>query len=541
MCARAATESWGRLPARAGCAALPFVPVSPSAPRRARRNAGAALLVLAPPPPCAPMSHIPASTGTCRIPASARRNAHTVSLLVFAPPNAARASCAARARGVGAAPRRGSPRTRSRSPGRRRRTPRPSTPPANARCNAHTVPRAAMASYPYPRAPGAGLADHIPRSIPASTRTRSLPRRASSRTRTRAPHRPLLLVPARARPLLRPVAHRRVRGHDTFPCALAAPALPGLAPPRERKESLLRAPPRTCTPRRPRAHVAPLAPRSSTRASSTARARGVGAALRWLRTRLAACDPSCSRGFASSLDVLGRHTPHLCASTHSCRGRHGTCSVLATAHTPHDAPVKAAQCSRPRRGGDGERAGGRRLRELDEACGGVAGSPARVRGWRAKRSRHATLPSSGSALAFPASDSDSHMEGVWKRGLASVGRQTNSRGPGPTTLAIDTAARLLHPFRFLPHKQWDGRPRAAYGLLSPALDAVLGLPDAVHRALAHARRHPVRLQRARAQRAPPHRRHLVPAFLATCAEGAGAREEERWAEEARRRCVLTGG
>ncbi|KAJ6490506.1 hypothetical protein DFH09DRAFT_1105119 [Mycena vulgaris] len=128
---------------------------------------------------CASMSRIPANTGAWRTPASARRNVHTVFLLVLVPPNAARASSAARAR-VGAAPRRGSPRTRSRSPGRRRRTlalaphlralvasptpcpaprwPRTRTPERRAHASLTTSP----AASPQVRGLGVSLATRLP-------------------------------------------------------------------------------------------------------------------------------------------------------------------------------------------------------------------------------------------------------------------------------------------------------------------------------------------------------------------------------------------
>ncbi|KAJ6517630.1 hypothetical protein DFH09DRAFT_1332235 [Mycena vulgaris] len=75
------------------------------------------------------------------------------------------------------------------------------------------------------------------------------------------------------------------------------------------------------------------------------------------------------------------------------------------------------------------------------------------------------------------------------------------------------------PFRFLPHKQWDEghHPHGQCTAFSPRTGVATPL---VFRALA------LDVRRAAVAR-------LVHAFLATCAEGAGAREEERWAEDAR--------
>ncbi|KAJ7076969.1 hypothetical protein B0H15DRAFT_862667 [Mycena belliarum] len=82
-------------------------------------------------------------------------------------------------------------------------------------------------------------------------------------------------------------------------------------------------------------------------------------------------------------------------------------------------------------------------------------------------------------------------------------------------------------------------PRAAYGLLSPARDAVLGLPDAarlVGRVCAALSRSGPATPFVFSALALDVRRggvvRLVHAFLATCKEGAGAGAEEKWAEEA---------
>ncbi|KAJ6524104.1 hypothetical protein DFH09DRAFT_1372258 [Mycena vulgaris] len=83
-------------------------------------------------------------------------------------------------------------------------------------------------------------------------------------------------------------------------------------------------------------------------------------------------------------------------------------------------------------------------------------------------------------------------------------------------------------------------PRTAYGLLSLARDAVLGLPDAarlVGRVCAQLERTGVATPFVFSALALDVRRAAVARleheFLAICADGAGAREEERWAEEAR--------
>ncbi|KAJ6501376.1 hypothetical protein DFH09DRAFT_1441674 [Mycena vulgaris] len=121
--------------------------------------------------------------------------------------------------------------------------------------------------------------------------------------------------------------------------------------------------------------------------------------------------------------------------------------------------------------------------------------------------------------------------------------RTNSGGPGAT------ASRTPPPSASSPLPSRRSRtlrrggsppPRAAYGLLSPARDAVLALPDAARLvACACAEFEPtgvttpfvfsalaLDVRRAAVAR-------LVHAPLATLAEGAGSREEGRWAEEAR--------
>ncbi|KAJ6501412.1 hypothetical protein DFH09DRAFT_1102481 [Mycena vulgaris] len=173
----------------------------PRAPR-------AALLVLAPPPPCAPMSRIPANTGTWRIPASAPRNAHTMFLLHRPPPEHEESvlrlavglpARAAARRNAGAALLALAPHLRvlvaTPTPFPTPRWPRTRTPERPAHASLTTFPR----------------------RIPASTKTRCLPRRAPPRTRTHTPCSWLTLATAPPeRPLPHPVAHRRVYG-DTRP------------------------------------------------------------------------------------------------------------------------------------------------------------------------------------------------------------------------------------------------------------------------------------------------------------------------------------
>ncbi|KAJ6543728.1 hypothetical protein DFH09DRAFT_1390295 [Mycena vulgaris] len=121
--------------------------------------------------------------------------------------------------------------------------------------------------------------------------------------------------------------------------------------------------------------------------------------------------------------------------------------------------------------------------------------------------------------------------------------RTNSGGPGAT------ASRTPPPSASYPLPSRRSRtlrrggsppPRAAYGLLSPARHAVLGLPDAarlVTRACAEFERTGVASPFAFSALELDVRRtaveRLVHAFLAACADGAGSREEGRWAEEAR--------
>ncbi|KAJ6503021.1 hypothetical protein DFH09DRAFT_1441154 [Mycena vulgaris] len=181
-----------------------------------------------------------------------------------------------------------------------RRTPRPRT-AAALRTNAPRSPRsphprehgdlahprAAPASYPYPRAPRAPRSQHPPphpREYGDSVSPRARPappsssylhpkrrvrviHRASARSRCSAPRcagfvraQPALLFVLAPHPLCLPARASLTESPRALPAPPAALLL-GLAPPCKRKESLLR-PPRTCTPRNARARGASFVPDS---------------------------------------------------------------------------------------------------------------------------------------------------------------------------------------------------------------------------------------------------------------------------------------
>ncbi|KAJ6503033.1 hypothetical protein DFH09DRAFT_1441204 [Mycena vulgaris] len=317
---------------------FPLVPVPPSAayassaarargvgaaPRHARRNAGTALLVLAPPPPCAltprvrPVHHIPASTGT----------AHPRARDTFLPRWLRTHTPERRARGSLTTSTAASPRVRGLG----------------------ASPRALGAALLLALAPRTPRARRPPRE-----REGSVQRPVVLASFALSPRSPSYLHPIRAPRSPNPREYVSPRAHLHGICRLPAPRTPPSPHPREYGDTMppcarsphrpCRTAPRTCTPVRAQGVAAALS--SSHLHRPSARARGADfvpdspTAIPRTGAGVVRAQPRCT-GMTRA------------ASLRSCRGGHGTLRSAADhvrVHSPRG-------CSTLDSGGEGEGSG----------------------------------------------------------------------------------------------------------------------------------------------------------------------------------------
>ncbi|KAJ6503024.1 hypothetical protein DFH09DRAFT_1441156 [Mycena vulgaris] len=279
----------------------------PRAALAARLPARAALLVLAPPPPCAltprvrPVHHIPASTGT----------AHPRARDTFLPRWLRTHTPERRARGSLTTSTAASPRVRGLG----------------------ASPRALGAALLLALAPRTPRARRPPRE-----REGSVQRPVVLASFALSPRSPSYLHPIRAPRSPNPREYVSPRAHLHGICRLPAPRTPPSPHPREYGDTMpprarsphrpRRTAPRTCTPVRAQGVAAALAS-SHLDPPNAARARGVG---RWLRTRLVARESSCSRGRRSRPASVYLDDTRRISARVSARAEAGTerCAVQET-------------------------------------------------------------------------------------------------------------------------------------------------------------------------------------------------------------------